>query len=103
MSSPLCDGFLCFARNDGKAYRPTITPIPFGAARYFSSILTCNAGAVGKQHGVTVLEGKRHDARIAPRALTAEQLRPPDCVRGPYACLPQMGLKSADEATFEQQ
>ena len=33
------------------------------------------AGAVGKQHGVTVLEGKRHDARIAPRALTAEQLR----------------------------
>ena len=27
MSSPLCDGFLCFARNDGKAYRPTITPI----------------------------------------------------------------------------
>ena len=23
------------------------------------------AGAVGKQHGVTVLEGKRHDARIA--------------------------------------
>ena len=28
--------------NDGKAYRPTITPITFGAARYFSSILTCN-------------------------------------------------------------
>ena len=27
-------------------------------------------------HGVTVLEGKRHDASIAPRALTAEQLRP---------------------------
>jgi hypothetical protein len=42
MSSPWCDGFLCFARNDGKAYRPTITPITFGAARYFSSILTCN-------------------------------------------------------------
>ena len=31
------------------------------------------AGAVGKSHGVTVLEGKRHDA--TPRALTAEQLR----------------------------
>ena len=26
------------------------------------------AGAVGKQHGVTVLEGKRHDARIASRS-----------------------------------
>ena len=30
---------------------------------------------LGKSHGVTVLEGKRRDARIAPRALTAEQLR----------------------------
>ena len=44
-------------------------------------------GVVGKQHGVTVLEGKRHDARIAPRALTAEQLRPPRiALRGPCAC-----------------
>jgi hypothetical protein len=58
------------------------------------------AGAVGKQHGVTVLEGKRHDARIAPRAFTAEQLRPPVGRSGGrmLACH-KRGTQPADEAT----
>jgi hypothetical protein len=60
------------------------------------------AGAVGKQHGVTVLEGKRHGGEDSTARTTAgspSNYGPrAEQIRGPYACLPQeWGPGSAGE------
>ena len=45
------------------------------AAPSLRRLMSKTCGLVGKQHGVTVLEGRRHDARLAPRAKNAECVR----------------------------
>jgi hypothetical protein len=65
MSSPWCDGFLRFARNDGKAYRPTIRPITFGAgARDGAVFRRQEAALLGEDHPAMRSRYVRREANI---------------------------------------